>query len=105
MRPERFELPAFWFVARRSIQLSYGRILILTAFQQLTAEGAWSSTASFGGLEKNGGEMPALRRALHKLKLFSCSQQRCEPVVKVAGCFLFGWGGIFRRVVYFFQGA
>src|SRR5208282_2393752 len=24
-RPERFELPAFWFVARRSIQLSYGR--------------------------------------------------------------------------------
>jgi hypothetical protein len=25
-RPERFELPAFWFVARRSIQLSYGRM-------------------------------------------------------------------------------
>ena len=25
MRPDRFELPAFWFVARRSIQLSYGR--------------------------------------------------------------------------------
>ena len=46
VRPERFELPAFWFVARRSIQLSYGRILILTAFQQLTAEGAWSSTAN-----------------------------------------------------------
>src|SRR5216684_3180373 len=29
VRPERFELPAFWFVARRSIQLSYGR----TAFE------------------------------------------------------------------------
>src|SRR5258708_34854358 len=29
VRPERFELPAFWFVARRSIQLSYGR----TAFK------------------------------------------------------------------------
>ena len=28
VRPERFELPAFWFVARRSIQLSYGRTFI-----------------------------------------------------------------------------
>ncbi len=26
VRPERFELPTSWFVARRSIQLSYGRI-------------------------------------------------------------------------------
>jgi hypothetical protein len=25
VRPERVELPTFWFVARRSIQLSYGR--------------------------------------------------------------------------------
>src|SRR5258708_6991614 len=25
VRPERFELPTFWFVARRSIQLSYER--------------------------------------------------------------------------------
>ena len=26
-RPERFELPTAWFVARYSIQLSYGRIV------------------------------------------------------------------------------
>ena len=26
VRLERFELPAFWFVARRSIQLSYRRV-------------------------------------------------------------------------------
>src|SRR5580693_3736821 len=26
VRPERFELPTLWFVARCSIQLSYGRI-------------------------------------------------------------------------------
>ena len=28
VRPERFELPTAWFVARYSIQLSYGRIYI-----------------------------------------------------------------------------
>jgi hypothetical protein len=46
VRPERFELPAFWFVARRSIQLSYGRISVLSASQQLTAGSAVSSTAT-----------------------------------------------------------
>ena len=28
VRPDRFELPAFLFVARRSIQLSYGRMRV-----------------------------------------------------------------------------
>ena len=27
-RPERVELPTFWFVAKRSIQLSYGRAVV-----------------------------------------------------------------------------
>jgi hypothetical protein len=27
-RPERFELPTAWFVARYSIQLSYGRVVM-----------------------------------------------------------------------------
>ena len=27
VRPERFELPTYWFVASRSIQLSYGRVI------------------------------------------------------------------------------
>ena len=30
VRPERFELPTSWFVARRSIQLSYGRAFYKT---------------------------------------------------------------------------
>jgi hypothetical protein len=29
VRPERLELPAYWFEASRSIQLSYGRTLTI----------------------------------------------------------------------------
>jgi hypothetical protein len=37
VRPGGFELPAFWFVARRSIQLSYGRTVFFPYhYKQLT---------------------------------------------------------------------
>jgi hypothetical protein len=37
MRPERLELPAFWSVARRSIQLSYGRRMGGTRLELVTS--------------------------------------------------------------------
>ena len=34
VRPERFELPTLWFVAKYSIQLSYGRTLSTSSYYQ-----------------------------------------------------------------------
>ena len=44
VRPERLELPAYWFEASRSIQLSYGRTL--SDFSRLYA----SATTGFTSL-------------------------------------------------------
>jgi hypothetical protein len=44
VRPERFELPASWFVARRSIQLSYGRARganITTSISERHSDAIW----------------------------------------------------------------
>ena len=35
VRPEEFESPAFWFVAKRSIQLSYGRKLLQAYYKMV----------------------------------------------------------------------
>ena len=37
VRPERFELPTLWFVAKYSIQLSYGRTLSTSSYYQTFA--------------------------------------------------------------------
>ena len=51
-RPERFELPTAWFVARYSIQLSYGRFAgkLYMPFRVLWPEGAPSLTSGWAGL-------------------------------------------------------
>ena len=59
-RPERFELPTAWFVARYSIQLSYGRILIGLGIIQK------SSDLSFELAEREGFE-PSIGINLYSL--------------------------------------
>ena len=41
VRPDRVELPTFWFVARRSIQLSYGRMFSTTCGLYQTLLTVW----------------------------------------------------------------
>ena len=66
VRPERFELPASWFVARRSIQLSYGRARganITTSISELLYGGE-------GGITRRSAPRPfgAALRALSPLR-------------------------------------
>jgi endonuclease III len=61
VRPERFELPAFWFVARRSIQLSYGRIRV----QRIAAPSIAEKSPFFK--PKANSRKQRLRRRPHQL--------------------------------------
>ena len=56
-RPERFELPTTWFVARYSIQLSYGRVRVAILFD-LRLPG----TLLLRGRHAAGGPRPASRK-------------------------------------------
>src|SRR5271155_856016 len=68
-RPERFELPTLWFEARCSIQLSYGRVLILPKFAGGAAEGEFLVAAhgmSFDGA-RNQARLPGRAMWKHRL--------------------------------------
>ena len=60
-RPERFELPTSWFVARRSIQLSYGRTL--SKYADIWLTGDRSSTGGEGGIARGLAAAQSLRSA------------------------------------------
>ncbi len=57
VRPERFELPAFWFVARRSIQLSYGRTRLVSSetLHRLSGNRGWCNDRVSGNGRRLGG--------------------------------------------------
>ena len=64
-RPERFELPTSWFVARHSIQLSYGRAYKAGLFYQRNQQftnplttADTSSPARTGTVRRFGGAHP-----------------------------------------------
>ena len=62
VRPDRFELPTFWFVARRSIQLSYGRLVAeLTTLLMYPLEVVWRNIAEGESGTAAGGIGPAVR--------------------------------------------
>ena len=69
-RPERFELPTSWFVAMRSIQLSYGRIRERRAIISATLGGVKEMEGQIEGhMERQGTSFTIARatRAQHTL--------------------------------------
>jgi hypothetical protein len=69
-RPERVELPTFWFVARRSIQLSYGRVFVCNNLRGV----AEALVASVAKASQKSGDV---RRT-------DCSRSRLLPPVNLS---------------------
>ncbi len=63
-RPARFERATAWFVARYSIQLSYGRVLLLTLHQQMAEREGFEPSMSFRPYALSRGAPSATRPSL-----------------------------------------
>ncbi len=70
-RPERFELPTSWFVAMRSIQLSYGRVSRKTGGERgiRTLDGLLTHTPLAGERLRPLGHLSSAKSAYHNLVL------------------------------------
>ncbi len=58
-RPERLELPTYWFEASRSIQLSYGRARVIITGQNRFS--AWTRASSQAVVPMNAEHAPPMR--------------------------------------------
>jgi hypothetical protein len=77
VRPERFELPTFWFVARRSIQLSYERTVAtkISTYRRASQNSNAQPNRRSSGLlvSAAGGLYPA------ELRAHRCAQNSTMP--------------------------
>ena len=107
-RPERLELPTYWFEASRSIHLSYGRATIAIIQSCMTASGVHRETE----IKLPVGSAAAGRRLLRKAG-FRAAGRRCfednvvfdtpQTALRRAGCLL-RLRTVRRRSVLTFKG-
>ena len=89
-RPERFELPTFWFVARRSIQLSYERVLRGSNYDLIVSARFGSVKPSYGAIRSRQGEPDRLEVAVGAVSALSSRRAHRPPpeLLCKAGCVL-----------------
>src|SRR5580704_14370003 len=83
VRAERFELPTFWFVARRSIQLSYARMRTKIDYQ--TGSKTPNSAAIVASLCIQGNRWRALIGLDKSLFHWSVSRLKFIPRLPLLG--------------------